>query len=83
MCCTALNCAARSRLSRRLDVCRDEAPRHSQQPGVSPCLWLRDFEMYFFLFSVIGSPVSSRGSLGTPVKFVNAFGCHCFLAVRL
>ena len=49
MCCTASNWTTQSKLSRRPDVCRDEAPKHSEQPGVSPCLWMRDFEMYFFL----------------------------------
>ena len=31
----------------------------------------------------IGSPVNSSRFPGTPVRFVNAFCCHCFLAVRL
>ena len=67
------NCAARSRHSCCPDVCRDEAPTHSEQPGVSPYLWMTDFEMYFFLFSVIGSPVNSLGFLDTPARFENAF----------
>ena len=79
--CTTSGCA--SRLSRCPDVCRDEAPKHSEQPDVSPYLWMSDYEMYFLLFSVIGAPVNSFGFLGASVKFVNAFCCHCFLAVRL
>ena len=76
MCCTASNCAAWSRLSRCPDVCRDEAREHSEQPGVSPCLWMRDFEMYFFLFSVIGSPVISLGFLVCECVLLPLFSRH-------
>ena len=71
----AFGLISRPNLSRHVVVRRDEAPKHSELPGVSPYLWMVNFEMNFFLFPVISSLANSLGFLCTPVKFVNAFRC--------
>ena len=79
----AFGLISRSNLSRHVAVRCDKAPKHSELRGVLPYLGMGNFEMHFLLFPVISSLANFLRFLGTPVKFVNAFSCHCFLAVRL
>ena len=79
----AFGLIGRSNLSRHVVVCREKAPKHSKLPGVLPYLWVGNFETHVLLFPVISSLANSFGFLGTPLKFVDEFRCHCFLVVRL
>ena len=69
----AFGLISRSNLSRHVVVRRDKALKHSELLGVSPYLWMGNFEMHFFLFSVVSSLANFLGFLGTPVKLENAF----------